>query len=95
MRLAVDRTAPGHGLPRPTGKQHKKAEAVHKHNQRFAELNLILVFLFLYPGPGQDLLTSGILTPLDNFACRGLYPVYTGDRLTRGLYLVYLLARRS
>ena len=37
--------------------------------------------------------TSGIRYPLDNFACRGLYQVYTGYRLTRGL--VYLLARRS
>ena len=32
--------------------------------------------------------TSGILTLLDNLACRGLYQVFTGHRLTRGLYLV-------
>ena len=47
------------------------------------------------PIPATLTHTSGILTPLDNFACRDLYQVYTGYRLTRGFYLVYLLARRS
>ena len=33
--------------------------------------------------------TSGIRYPVDNLACRGLYQVYTGYRLTRGGWYIF------